>query len=85
MTTETISLASELEAVTAPFIASGKFANATEVVHAAMDALRHQLDEAAYDKACERAAEEGEASGLVDFDIFERVRAELGLKSRVRV
>jgi Arc/MetJ-type ribon-helix-helix transcriptional regulator len=85
MATDTASFPSEIEALTAPLIASGKFANTNEVVHAAIDALHKQLDEQAYDEACIRAAEEGEASGLAEGDIFETVRAELGLKSRVRV
>lgn len=85
MATATAAYPSEIEALTAPLIASGKYANTSEVVHAAMDALRKQLDEQAYDDACIRAAEEGEASGLIDGDIFEMVRAKYGLKSRMRV
>jgi Arc/MetJ-type ribon-helix-helix transcriptional regulator len=84
MATDTASLASEIEALTAPLIASGKFANTSEVVRAAIDALQKQLDEQAYDEACVRAAEEGEASGLIEGDIFEMVRAKYGLKSRIR-
>jgi Arc/MetJ-type ribon-helix-helix transcriptional regulator len=82
MATETTTLASEIETLTAPLIASGKFASATEVVHAAMDALHQQLDQQAYDEACVRAAEQGEASGLAEGDIFENVRAKYGWKSR---
>jgi Arc/MetJ-type ribon-helix-helix transcriptional regulator len=84
MATDTASLASEIEALTAPLIASGKFANTSEVVRAAIDALQKQLDEQAYDEACVRAAEEGEASGPIEGDIFEMVRAKYGLKSRIR-
>ncbi len=81
MSSESASLASEIEALTAPLIASGKFANTSEVVRAAIDALRKQLEERTYDEACVQAAEEGEASGLYDGDIFEQVLSELRLKA----
>jgi Arc/MetJ-type ribon-helix-helix transcriptional regulator len=82
MATDTASFPSEIEALTAPLVASGKFANTSEVVRAAIEALHKQLDEQAYDEACVRAAEEGEASGLYDGDPFERIRAKYGWKTR---
>ncbi len=81
MVTESLTPVSELEAFAAPFIQSGKYATTREVLHAAMEALRKQLDEQTYDEACIRAAEEGEASGLAEGDIFETVHAELRLKA----
>jgi antitoxin ParD1/3/4 len=85
MATQSIPLLAELDQFAAPLVASGRYANAAEVLHAAMDALRRaEVDEEAYNQACVRAAEEGEASGLAEGDIFERVRAKYGLKSRIR-
>ncbi|MES2391779.1 MAG: hypothetical protein V4555_09065 [Acidobacteriota bacterium] len=83
MAASTTDPTAEFETFAANLIASGEFANKQQVLQAAMDAFRRQrTDQAAYDEACVRAAEEGEASGLADGDIFEQVRAELGLKSR---
>jgi Arc/MetJ-type ribon-helix-helix transcriptional regulator len=80
MPVETTTLASEIESFSAPLIASGKFSTASEVVHAAMDALRQRLADEAYDLACIKAAEEGEASGLFEGDPFERIREKYGWK-----
>jgi putative addiction module CopG family antidote len=78
MATQSISLAAELEEFADPLVQTGKFANASEVLHAAMDALRQQLDDLPYDEACERAAEEGEASGIAEGDVMARLRAKHG-------
>jgi Arc/MetJ-type ribon-helix-helix transcriptional regulator len=81
MATSTSALNAELEAFAAPLIATGEFPDTAEVLHAAINALRSQREQRAYDEACIRAAEEGEASGLAEGDIFATVRAKYGLKS----
>jgi putative addiction module CopG family antidote len=79
MATETPTLASEFEDFAAPLVQSGRYASAKEVLHAAMDALvRSELDDQAFDKACERAAEEGEASGIAEGDVIARLREKHG-------
>jgi len=84
MATQSTPLLAELDQFAAPLVASGRFANTTEVLRAAMNALlQAEVSEEAYDRACEEAAEEGEASGLAEGDIFERVRAKYGLRSRI--
>lgn len=82
MASSSTDLSTELESLAAPYIASGEFTNVTEVLHAAIDALREELRQKAYDAACLRAAEEGEASGIAEGDPFELIRQELGLRSR---
>ncbi len=80
MATQSIPLLAELDEFAAPFVESGRYANTSEVLHAAMDALtRSETDEKAYDAACERAAEEGEASGLAEGDVMARLREEFSL------
>jgi putative addiction module CopG family antidote len=80
MATQSIKLSAELENFAAPFVESGRYANTSEVLHAAMDALlRAEVDEEAYDRACVAAAEEGEASGLAEGDVMARLREEFGL------
>jgi len=84
MATQTLSLATEFEEFATPFIESGRYANAKEVLHAAMSALlRAEVSEEAYDRACEEAAEEGEASGLAEGDVIGRIRAKYGLRAPV--
>ena len=84
MTTQSIHLLAELDEFAAPLVASGRYANAKEVLHAAMDALlRAEVSEEAYDRACEEAAEEGEASGLAEGDVIGRIRAKYGLRTPV--
>jgi putative addiction module CopG family antidote len=81
MATETPTLASEFEDFAAPLVQSGRYANAKEVLHAAMDALRRESSTEEQENAILIAlAEEGEASGLAEGDIFERIRAKYGWK-----
>ena len=80
MATQSVSLSAEFDEFAAPLIASGHYANTAEVLHAAMNALlRAESDEEAYNQACVRAAEEGEASGIAEGDVMARLRAEFGL------
>ncbi len=78
MATQTASFPSEIEALTAPLVDSGQYASTSEVVHAAINALLLQLDAQAYDEFCERAAEEGEASGIAEGDVIAQLRARHG-------
>jgi Arc/MetJ-type ribon-helix-helix transcriptional regulator len=74
--TPEIALPDEFEEFAAPFVASGRYANSTEVLYAAMDALlRAEADELSYNEACIRSAEEGEASGLSPGDVLARLRS----------
>jgi Arc/MetJ-type ribon-helix-helix transcriptional regulator len=84
MATQSTPLLAEFDEYAAPFIASGRYANAAEVLHAAMDALlRAEVDEQAYNEACVRAAEEGEASGIAEGDVIARLRAKHGFSAPV--
>lgn len=82
MATPDIPLPDEFEEFAAPFVASGRFANSTEVLYAAMDALlRAEADEISYDEACVRSAEEGEASGIPEGDVIARLRDKHGFSN----
>jgi putative addiction module CopG family antidote len=82
MATQSTHLSAEFDEFAAPFIASGRYANAAEVLHAAMDALlRAEADEHAYNQACVQAAEEGEASGIAEGDVIARLRAKHGFST----
>ena len=75
-------LSAEFDEFAAPFVASGRYANSAEVLHAAMNALLHaERDEEAYNQACVRAAEEGEASGIAEGDVMARLRAKHGFST----
>jgi len=84
MAIQGIHLPTEFDEFAAPLVASGRYANATEVLHAAMDALlRAEVSEEAYNQACLEAAEEGEASGLAEGDVIGRIRTKYGLRTPV--
>jgi Arc/MetJ-type ribon-helix-helix transcriptional regulator len=68
----------ELQTFAAPYLSSREYKDITEVLHAALAALRREKD--AEDRVCEALAEEGEASGLADGDIFEKIRLKYGWK-----
>lgn len=85
MANQTTDLTAELNAFAAPYIESGRFQSTADVMRAAMDAFRlSQVDEQALNRALLELAEEGEATGEVEGDIFEIVRAKYGLGSPVR-
>jgi len=82
MATETMTLASEIESFATPRVASGRYANTADVVHAAMDALRlSEAGEEAINDALLALAEEGEASGDAEGDIFATILAKYGLNA----
>jgi putative addiction module CopG family antidote len=77
-----IHLGEEFQTFAAPYVESGRFHNAEDVMHAAMDAFRlSQFDEEALNKVFLELAEEGEASGDAEGDIFQTIRAKYGLRS----
>ena len=81
MATQTTSLATEFDEFAAPLVASGRFANTTEVLHAAMDALRRAtLTQDEEDAILEILAEEGEASGEAEGDVIGRICEKHGLR-----
>ena len=81
MAAETHTPTCELEAFAAPFIQSGRYANTNEVLRAAMDALRREtLTDEQENSILEALADEAEASGLADGDIFEKIRSKYGWK-----
>jgi putative addiction module CopG family antidote len=85
MPPQTTNLADEFNAFATPFVESGRFANTTEVLHAAMEALRlAETDEERINQALIELAEEGERSGEAEGDIFETIRAKYGLQSSPR-
>ena len=82
MQTQGIPLSAEFDEFAAPFVASGRYANSAEVLHAAMNALLHaERDEEAYNQTCVQAAEEGEASGIAEGDVMARLRAKHGFST----
>jgi putative addiction module CopG family antidote len=86
MATQSTPLSAEFDEFAAPLVASGRYANAAEVLHAAMEALlRAEVDEEAYNQACVRAAEEGEASGIAEGDVMARLRKEFGLPAPLKL
>ena len=80
MATETTSFPSEIESFAAPRVASGRYASTADVVHAALDALRlSEAGEQAINNALLALAEEGEASGDAEGDIFATVLTKYAL------
>jgi putative addiction module CopG family antidote len=77
--TETHTLASQFEAFAAPFVQSGRYASAKEVLCAAMDALRREtLTQEQENAILEALAEEGEASGIAEGDVIGRICEKYG-------
>ncbi len=85
MPTRNVNLTPELDNFISAKIESGRYENASEVVRAALRELEREEKE--YDlkmAALTQALEEGLASGVAEGDVFEEVRRELNLPSRVR-
>ncbi len=80
MATQSIPLLAELDEFAAPFVDSGRYANTTEVLHAAMEALlREQAEQDVWTPELIALAEEGEASGDAEGDVIGRLRAKFDL------
>ncbi|MCU1320444.1 MAG: putative addiction module antidote protein family [Acidobacteriaceae bacterium] len=75
MPTRNISLTPELDQFIAAKIENGRYENASEVVRAALRWLEREEKE--YDAkfaALLQAIDEGDASGIAEGDVFERIR-----------
>jgi putative addiction module CopG family antidote len=84
MATQSIPLTAEFEEFAAALVESGRYPNSTEVLHAAMNALRlAEADEQATNDALLALAEEGEASGEAEGDVIGRIRVKYGLRTPV--
>jgi antitoxin ParD1/3/4 len=82
MPTRNVNLTPELDRFVEEKLESGRYENASEVVRAALRTLEREEREYEVKLAALRAAiDEGDASGIADGDVFERVRQKLGLKS----
>ena len=78
MPTRNVNLTDELDRFVAVKVSSGRYENASEVVRASLRALeREELEYDARLAALHKALEEGEASGLAEDGVAERVRARL--------
>jgi antitoxin ParD1/3/4 len=78
-----VNLGDELDRLVSDKVASGRYANASEVVRASLGALEREEKEAEPKLALLHAAlEEGEQSGIAPDGVFERVRARLNHQPR---
>jgi antitoxin ParD1/3/4 len=83
MPTRNVNLTEELDRFVAARVQSGRYANASEVVRAALRAL--ERDEQVFEEkmaVLRKALEKGLASGVAEPGVFERIRAKYGLASR---
>lgn len=80
MPTRNVNLTAQLDRFVRARVKSGRYENASEVVRAALRTLEQQESEYAARVTILRiAVDEGDASGVADGDVFERVRKTLGL------
>lgn len=80
MPTRNVSLTEELDRFVTSKVASGRYENASEVVRASLRALeREEREYEARLEALHAALAEGEASGVSEDGVFDRVRARLGV------
>ena len=85
MPTRNVSLTDELDRFVATRVKSGRYENASEVVRAALRTLeREEQEQRAKLKALRTAIDEGDASGTISGDPFERVLERLHRESRAR-
>lgn len=80
MPNHTVQLTDELERFVRQNVDSGRFENPSEVVHAALtNFVREDEEHQAKLSALRGAIDEGDASGIAEGNVFERVRASLRL------
>jgi antitoxin ParD1/3/4 len=85
MPTRNVNLTDELESLVQAKVASGRYENASEVMRAALRALEREEEmHQAKLSALRAAIEEGDASGVVDDNVFTRVREKLNLPASRR-
>jgi antitoxin ParD1/3/4 len=80
MPTRNVNLTDELDHFVRSKVESGRFENASEVIRAALRSL--DRDERQFEVKLARLRamiDEGDASGIVEGDVFERVREKLNL------
>jgi antitoxin ParD1/3/4 len=83
MPTRNVNLTDELDRFVTKKVSSGRYENASEVVRAALRSL--EREEKQYEvklSALRRAIDEGDASGIAEGDVFERVREKLRVGRR---
>jgi antitoxin ParD1/3/4 len=80
MPTRNVNLTDELDRFIAAKVSSGRYENASEVVRASLRALeREELEFDARLSALHKALDEGDASGVAEDGVAERVRSRLAL------
>ncbi len=80
MPTRNVNLTDELDHFVVAKVESGRYENASEVVRAALRTLeREEQQYEAKLAALRLAVDEGDASGIADSNVFERVREKLNL------
>ena len=85
MPTRNVNLTDELDHFVLQKVESGRYENASEVVRAALRTLeREEQRQDAELSALQSAINEGDASGIAEGNVFERVREKLNLPSTPR-
>jgi antitoxin ParD1/3/4 len=85
MPTRNVNLTDELDHFVLQKVESGRYENASEVVRAALRTLeREEQRHEAKLAALRTAIDEGDASGIAEGNVFERVREKLDLPSTPR-
>ena len=85
MPTRNVNLTDELDHFVLQKVESGRYENASEVVRAALRTLeREEQRHEAKLAALRTAIDEGDASGIAEGNVFERVREKLNLPSTPR-
>lgn len=85
MPSRTINLTEELDRFVLAKVESGRYENASEVVRAALRTLERQEQQYEAKLAALRTAiDQGDASGVVEGNVFARVRETLNLPSTPR-
>lgn len=75
MPTRNINLSTELDTFVATKVKSGRYGNASEVIRAALRSLdREEREYEARLEALGRAIDEGDASGVAEEGVFQRIR-----------
>lgn len=85
MPTRNVNLTDELERFVLQKVESGRYENASEVVRAALRTLeREERQDEAKLAALRAAIDEGDASGIAEGNVFDRVRKTLKLPTTRR-
>lgn len=85
MPTRNVNLTDDLDRFVLKKIKSGRYENASEVVRAALRTLEREEQQYEAKLAVLRSAiDEGDASGIAEGDVFERVRKTLALPTKQR-